>query len=169
MANNQHFKLYMKFPDLKLHQYLADLSIEYNLVQHQALFTMEDLQVVKNTIRGIVPKNLFLKADKAFVLVCVLESIKTDLKQLAKDLNVKKIRFASEKELYEQLQIKKGSVSIYCLVHNPNIPVYLDQHIWDAEITSFHPNNNEFTIEVDHNNFAKYWNSLPNPKKIITI
>jgi Ala-tRNA(Pro) deacylase len=157
------------FPDQNLHNYLEKLKISYKTIEHQPLFTMEDLEMVKDKIQGIIPKNLFLKANKEFVLVCTPESKKIDLKELTKTLNAKKVRFATEEELFEKLKIKKGSVSIYCLINNPDIPVYLDQSIWDAEITAFHPNNNEFTIEVDHSNFEKYWNSLPNPKQIINI
>jgi Ala-tRNA(Pro) deacylase len=157
------------FPDQNLFNYLEKLEISYKTIEHQPLFTMEDLEMVKGKIQGIIPKNLFLKANKEFVLVCTPESKKIDLKELTKALNAKKIRFATEEELFEKLKIKKGSVSIYCLVNNPDIPVYLDQSIWEAEITAFHPNDNEYTIEVDHANFEKYWNSLPNPKQIINI
>jgi Ala-tRNA(Pro) deacylase len=158
-----------EFPDQKLTDYLKEMGVEYKTVQHQALFSMEDLDAVKHLIKGTIPKNLFLKFDKEFVLVCTPESKKIDLKALRIQLGVKKSRFATEEELYEHLQIKKGSVSIYCLINNPDIPVYLDQPIWDSEIIAFHPNNNEFTIETDHTNFAKYWNSLPNSKQIINI
>jgi Ala-tRNA(Pro) deacylase len=157
------------FPDQNLHNYLEKLEISYKTIEHQALFTMEDLELVKGKIQGLIPKNLFLKANKEFILVCTPESKKIDLKELAKTLKAKKIRFGTEEELQENLHIKKGSVSIYCLIHNSNIPVYLDQSIWDTDITAFHPNKNEYTIEVDHPNFEKYWNSLPNPKQIINI
>lgn len=156
-----------KFPDQEMATYFSNIGISYKTIGHQALFTMEDLEAVKHLIKGIIPKNLFLKVDKKFVLVCTPESKRIDLKELTKTLNAKKIRFATEEELFDNLKIKKGSVSIYCLINNPGIPVYLDQSIWDAEITAFHPNNNEFTLEVDHQNFEKYWNSLPNPKQII--
>jgi Ala-tRNA(Pro) deacylase len=157
------------FPDQKLSSYLYNLGISYNTIQHQALFSMEDLESVRNLMKGIIPKNLFLKMDKEFVLVCTPESKKIDLKVLCNQLGSKKCRFATEEELFEKLKIKKGAVSIYCLINNLDIPVYLDQSIWDADITAFHPNNNEYTIELDHDNFAKYWDSLPNPKQIINI
>lgn len=157
------------FPDTNLSQYLDNLEIKYKTIQHQALFSMDDLEYVKGLIQGMIPKNLFLKANKEFILVCTPESTKIDLKELAKTLNAKKIRFATEDELFEHLKIKKGSVSIYCLINNPNIPVYLDQKIWEADITAFHPNSNEFTIELDHDNFAKYWDSLPNLKQIVRL
>ena len=158
-----------QFPDQKLADYLSQIEVSYNTIQHQALFSMEDMETIKHLIKGIIPKNLFLKLDKTFVLICTPESTKIDLKTLCKELGFKKSRFANEEELFENLKIKKSAVSIYCLINNPDIPVYLDQSIWDAEITAFHPNHNEYTIEVDHNNFEKYWNSLPNPKQIISI
>jgi Ala-tRNA(Pro) deacylase len=158
-----------EFPDQKLNQYLKEVGVNYKTIQHQALYNMEDLEAVKILIQGVIPKNLFLKADKKFILVCTPESKKLDLKELAKNLGAKKIRFGNEEELYDHLKTKKGSVSIYCLINNSEIPVYLDRLIWDADITAFHPNNNEFTIEVDHQNFEKYWNSLPNLKQIIQI
>jgi Ala-tRNA(Pro) deacylase len=158
-----------EFSDQKLTHYLKEIGVEYKTIQHQALFSMEDLDAVKHLITGIIPKNLFLKMDKNFVLVCTPESKNIDLKALCKQLNFKKCRFATEEELIDKLKVKKGSLSIYCLINNLDIPVYLDQSIWDADVTAFHPNHNEFTIEVDHNNFAKYWNSLPNSKQIINI
>jgi Ala-tRNA(Pro) deacylase len=161
----------IEFPDQKLREYLNNLGINYKTIQHQALFSMEDLEAVKDKIQGIIPKNLFLKADKQFILVCTPENKRLDLKALAEKLGVKskKLRFGFEEELWEHLKIKKGSVSIYCLVNNHDIPVYLDQSIWDSEITAFHPNNNEYTIEVNHAGFVKFWNSLPNPKELVTI
>jgi Ala-tRNA(Pro) deacylase len=159
------------FPDQKLTHYLKEIGVEYKTIQHHALFSMEDLEAVKHLIKGLIPKNLFLKADKTFILVCTPVSSKLDMKALASKFEIKpkKLRFGTEEELYEHLKIKKGSVSIYCLINNSDIPVYLDQSIWDADITAFHPNHNEYTIEVDHAYFAKYWNSLPNPKQIINI
>ena len=158
-----------QFPDQKLTNYLSQIGVTYETVKHKPLSSMVDLEEVRHLIKGLIPKNLFLKVDKTFVLVCNPESKKIDLKALCKQLGFEKSRFATEEELFEKLKIKKGAVSIYCLINNSNIPVYLDQSIWNAEITAFHPNDNEYMIEVNHSNFEKYWNSLPNPKQIINI
>src|SRR3989344_3877964 len=86
-------------------------------------------------------------------------------------LEIKKLNFGSPEELKEKLNLTPGSVSIFGMINSKDSEVVLliDKEVWDAEKTGFHPNINTSTLELNHEDLEKYYNSLSGEKSILKL
>ncbi len=160
--------------DKKLENYLKDLSINYIEHKHPAVFTVEEHKTLQiKTPNVLHTKNLFLKDEKNnFYLVCMYANKQLNLKQLKEKVKAKKkLSFASEEQLKENLNLTPGSVSIFGMINTkPNtIHLILDKQVWEAERVGFHPNINTSTLIISHKDLEKFYNSLNIKKEILEL
>lgn len=159
--------------DEVLKKYLEKFNICYKIHEHPATFTVaESLKIDKN-IPGLHCKTLFLKDEKNhFYLIGLRATKRLDIKNLQNNLQVKKLKFSSEEELYSNLKIKPGNVSIFNLMNSQNledISLIIDEEVWNSDIVGFHPNINTETLEINHLNLERYYNSIKTGKLIISL
>lgn len=158
--------------DETLKNYLKKYKISYKEHFHNPVFRFAESKSVKSDIKGVHTKCLFLKGkSNNFYLVCMSGEKRLDIKKLTSFFSEKKINFSSEKELFDNLRVKPGSVSLFCSVYpeSNKIKIVLDKQIWDSEIVNFHPNINNSTLEINHKNLEIFFNSLRNEKYIINL
>ncbi len=156
--------------DSRLSEYFNKYNITYIKHRHPAFFTVEEAKPYEKDFTFTRSKNLFLTDKQGnFFLYCLPADKKAPLKELKRALDIKELRFASESDLFEQLGLKPGHVSIFALVRNRNIHLILDKELWDAKTLGFHPNVNTATLELTHENFVKFYNSLENKKEVIEL
>ncbi len=157
--------------DSKLKEYLKRYGVSYILHEHEPTFTVEQSRKIKKNIPGMSCKTLFLKDDKdKFYLVGMDANKKLDTKSLRKYLGVKKLYFASEEELNRETGLVPGSVSIFGIINtNKNVKLILTQDVWDSEIVGFHSNINTETLEIEHRDLEKFYDSLDCEKEVVDI
>ena len=97
----------------KVFQLLDELNIEYEVTNHPAAFTIEEMDQLNLSQYGHVCKNLFLRDAKGarHFLVVLSKDKKADLVSLQAQLGCSKLSFASEARLEKYLQLQKGSVT----------------------------------------------------------
>ena len=78
-------------------RYLDEKGIQYEKMEHKAVFTMEEMDEVGISAKGGVVKNLFLRDGKGknHFLVVVPEEKRVNLSDLSAQLNASKMSFAS--------------------------------------------------------------------------
>jgi Ala-tRNA(Pro) deacylase len=159
--------------DSKLKQYLKEHKIKYKMHEHEAVFTVEQASKVKNLPDVFHTKNLFLKDEnKKLFLVCMDAYKKLDLKSLKEDLEAKKkLSFCSPELLKNKLNLTPGSVSIFGLINAKpgEITLVLDEDLWSARKSGFHPNINTATLELSHEDLERFVNSLKIKHKILKL
>ena len=141
--------------------------LDFQIHNHQALFTVEDSENLRGQIKGAHTKNLFLKNKKnAFFLFSCDENAQVDLKHFSKSINAKNLSFANENYLEKYLGIKPGSVSPFALLNDLEnvVDFYLDEKLFSSEIINFHPLVNTTTITLKTKDFISF--ILENKKKI---
>ena len=142
-------------------------AIEYQIHNHEPLFTVEDSENLRGQINGAHSKNLFLKNKKNnFFLFSCEENAVVDLKHFSKSINAKNLSFATEVHLGNYLGIKPGSVSPYALLNDKenHVEFYLDEKLASSEIINFHPLINTTTITTKTKDFINF--IIENKKKI---
>lgn len=158
---------------ITLQDFLARHEIQYTLYKHPAVFTVAEAQVHCSHIPGIACKNLFVldsKMQKYYLITTpALKSIR--INEIRKMIGAKKLHFASPEELATKLALLPGSVTPLGLVNNQehDVEFLIDQEIWDADLSSFHPNTNTETITIDRENFHRLVSVLGNFFRILTI
>ncbi|MBU0459390.1 MAG: prolyl-tRNA synthetase associated domain-containing protein [Nanoarchaeota archaeon] len=158
---------------MEIKEYLSDLGIEFEEFQHPAVYTAETAKKYLANIRGLHSKNLFLreKKKKGFFYLLIVEDIKkVDLKELGNLLG-HKVDFCNEAELKNILGLTPGSVSPSGLLHDKEhkVKVLIDEDVWNADFTGFHPDINTETLEINREGFRKYIKSLKNEYEVIKV
>mgnify|MGYP001442869315 FL=1 len=145
---------------------LRGKGLDFQIHNHNALFTVEDSENLRGEIKGAHTKNLFLKNKKnEFFLLSCDENARVDLKLFSKSIDAKNLSFANENYLNQYLGIRPGSVSPYALLNDKKNQVnfYLDEKLFRSEIINFHPLINTTTISIKTKDFVSF--ILENKKK----
>lgn len=134
----------------EVYEKLNELNIEYRIINHKAVFTMED--VINENIEPFenIIKNIFIRDDKKrnYYLVLVSHNKKVNLKELENKLNTKHLTFASEEDLYKYLGLTKGSVSPLGILNDKDhiVTILIDKDIKNISEIGVHPNINTATV-----------------------
>ena len=142
-----------------LFELLRVKGLDFQIHNHEPLYTVEDSEKFRGKIKGSHTKNLFLKNKKnSFFLFSCDEKATVDLKLFSKSIDAKNLSFANESYLIKYLGIKPGSVSPFALLNDKNKEVnfYLDQKLYESEIINFHPLINTTTISIKMNDFINF-------------
>ncbi len=134
----------------EVYEKLNELNIKYRVVNHKAVFTMED--VINENIEPFenIVKNIFIRDDKKinYYLVLVSHNKKVNLKELRNKLNSRPLTFASEEDLYKYLGLTKGSVSPLGILNDKDhiVSIIIDEDIKNISEIGVHPNINTATV-----------------------
>ncbi len=135
----------------EIYEYLKSKNIWHEITEHQAVYTMKDLEKINIPHKECDAKNLFLhdRNKENYYLITVKGSKKVDLKKFRKENNTRALSFASEEELKLILNLTKGSVTPLGILNDKEhkTKVYIDEELLMANnIIGVHPNDNTATI-----------------------
>ena len=122
----------------------------YQRVEHPAVFTCAEAEAHRPDVQAVSTKNLFLcdkKARRFFLAVTACEkTVKLD--DLAKQLGVASLRFASETNLMRLLGVTRGAVTMMGLANDAEhvVELWVDAEIWGSEYFLSHPLVNTATL-----------------------
>lgn len=136
----------------ELLEYLNNRGIEYEIVEHSMVFTIDEMIDAELPHPELIAKNLFVRDDKkrAFYLITVLEDRRVDLKEFRKLYETRPLSFASEEQLMDKLALTRGSVTPFGLLNNEekDVRFFIDKAFIDAGLMGIHPNLNDATVFV---------------------
>ena len=142
---------------MNLQSIMNSLNIKYEEAEHEAVYTAKEALYIKEQIKGVGAKNLFLKSKDRYYLVLIKDEEKADLKKLEGILNCGHLSFASELELKEILNLTRGAVSPLGLINDKENKASLV--ISDAlvgEVLLMHPFVNTKTWAVKYDDLIKF-------------
>ena len=132
--------------------YLDSRGTEYELYEHKAVFTVEEANELGLPHPEAGAKNLFLRdrRKKNYYLITMRDGISRSFKELQELLCSTPVSFASEEDLWEILGLRKGSVTPFGALNDPErkVNVYLDSY-YDGHLMSAHPNENTATLFLE--------------------
>ncbi len=163
----------MMNPQENVFEILNVLNIEYQIINHPAVLTVEDMGHLNITQYGDVCKNLFLSDanGKRHFLVVLDKDKKADLKSIQKQLGCTRLSFASEERLFKYLHLKKGEVTPLGIINDPNslVEVVLDNDLAGKNKLGFHPNDNTATVWISFDALIKIIDQNGNMIHFVTI
>ncbi|MBI2791017.1 MAG: prolyl-tRNA synthetase associated domain-containing protein [Gammaproteobacteria bacterium] len=158
--------------NLALVALLNEYQLDFEMYEHEPIFTVDEGKHLSASIMGAHSKNLFLKdKKKSYFLVSVLEHKRVDLKTLSKKFGKGGLSFASKEELEQKLQLTPGSVTPYGLLHDAKKEVIflLDEEFLQHEIVNFHPLQNDLTLSMKMKEFLRFFELIEHHPNIIKI
>ncbi|HJC40831.1 MAG TPA: prolyl-tRNA synthetase associated domain-containing protein [Candidatus Intestinimonas pullistercoris] len=130
---------------------LAEQNIPYQLWEHPAVYTIEEMDALDLPAPEAVVKNLFLRDAKGrrYFLVVLSKEKQADLRALGERLGVK-LSFASSERLAACMGLEKGSVTPFGVLNDQErkVEVLLDQDLRTRPLVAVHPNENTATVAL---------------------
>ena len=152
---------------------LDRLAIEYEVVEHAAMFSAADNELHEQDINAVIFKNLFLRnKDKSRYYLYSLPIMKrADLAALARHISETRFSFGNESELWDKLHIRQGSVSPLNVIDAPgtDAEILIDNEIFDAARFGIHPNDNTATVILSPDDLMKILDAAGCHYRIIEI
>lgn len=144
----------------RIYDQLKKLGIKYEVVEHEPVYTMEDMDRLGLPAKGTLCKNLFLRDSKGkrhFLVTCD-EKKTVDLKGLAKKLGVSGLSFASEERLEKYLGLKQGSVTPFGLINDEAgaVEFFIDRDLSRCKSLGIHPLENTATVFISYKDLDKF-------------
>ncbi len=157
-----------------IYGFIKNRNIWYEITEHKAVFTMNELSDVNLPYPESDAKNLFIRDDKKnnYYLITVKGNKKVDLKEFRHKNNTRPLSFAKEQELMDVMQLTPGSVTPLGLLNDKDLKVtfYLDRDfLGDKEIIGVHPNDNTATLWLKVNDLINIIGEHGNSVNIIEI
>ena len=154
-------------------QRLAELNISYEMVNHEAAFTMDDLNSMGLNDNNAVCKNLFLRdyKGKRHMLVVLRGDKQADLVKIREEIDSSRLSFASDERLAKYLDVMKGSVSPLGIINDTaeEVEVYFDEDLKNMTRLGFHPNDNTATVFLSFNDVNNYIESTNHKINFIKV
>ncbi|MGX9756827.1 prolyl-tRNA synthetase associated domain-containing protein [Clostridioides difficile] len=159
--------------ETKIYNILNKLNIEYDVVEHEAVYTAEQLVILNDITKGCQCKNLFLRNAKGnkYYLIVVRGDKHVDLNSLKEKIGSSRLSFASPERLYNVLKLLPGSVNPFSLVNDTEkkVELYVDEGVIKEEYLNFHPNINTKTVNISKDGFKEFLEYLKYPLQIIEV
>lgn len=128
---------------------LKQKGIPYELAEHGAVFTIEEINRLGLKDADCIAKNLFIRDDKKrqYFLVTLEKDKQLDLKVLQAAIGSRRLSFASEKDLDHFLGLAKGEVTPFGLFNDQEhrVVLLIDAAFKGRKI-GVHPNENTATV-----------------------
>lgn len=133
----------------EIYQHLTALGIPFEATEHEAVYTMEQLEALPLTHPEAEAKNLFVRDDKKrnYYLLTVKGDAQVDLKEFRARYGLRKLSFGSAEDLMELLGLIPGAVSPLGLLNDREhrVELYLDER-FSGQSIAIHPNDNTATV-----------------------
>ena len=146
---------------------IAQLGIAFELVEHEAVFTVEESSKLDRDIPGAHTKNLFLKdAGGQFWLVTVPADMRVDLKKLPQAIGCKRVSFGKAEDMMRLLGVSPGSVTPLAAIHDDDshVTIVIDAGLAASDQINVHPLRNTATLGLSANDLLqllKHWRHVP--------
>ena len=149
----------------RVYDALKKMGIKYEVVEHEPVHTMEDMDRLGLPEKGTLCKNLFLRDSKGkrHFLITADEKTKVDLKTLGRQLGAGNLSFASEERLEKYLGVKQGSVTPFALMNDTDhaVEFFIDKNLSRCKSMGIHPLENTATVFLSFKDLDKFlWNHV---------
>ncbi|MBC8537060.1 prolyl-tRNA synthetase associated domain-containing protein [Feifania hominis] len=148
-------------------------GIAYELEEHPAVFTIDEMRELGICERGEVAKNLFLRDAKGrrHILAVVRSDKRADLAAIAEQLGTTRLSFASEQRLMKHLGLTKGAVTPLGVLHDSEglVEVAIDRDLCGCERLGVHPGENTATLWLRCDDLLRLIRENGNPVSEIVL
>ena len=153
--------------------YLDQHGIKYEIVEHQAVYNMAEMEKIALPYPEADAKNLFVRNDKKrnYYLLTIKGDKRVILQQFRKENGTRRLSFASPQDLKEKLDLEPGSVTPLGLLNDSHheISFYLDSYFSQQPRIAVHPNDNTAIIWLDPQDLLKVIKGLGNPVRVVKM
>ena len=138
--------------EIKCYDFLDNLKVEYQRVDHEAADTMEICEEIDKTLGAMICKNLFLcnRQQTAFYLLMIPADKVFKTKDISAQIGSSRLSFATAEHMEKYLNITPGSVSVLGLMNDTenNVNLLIDEDVLKDEYFGCHPCINTSSLKI---------------------
>ena len=158
----------------EIYRFLEDNGIEFEKMEHKAVYNMAELAEITLPHPEAEAKNLFVRDDKKqnYYLITVKGDKRVDLKKFQQAYNTRRLSFASDTDLLSILGLLPGAVSPLGILNDTSLRTafYLDKAFFEnSGLIGLHPNENTATVWLKTGNLVRIIRDHGNPVTLITF
>lgn len=153
---------------MDIYDILEKLDIKYDEIVHKNVYTIKEVDDLKERIDGVGVKNIFLTNKRGgYFLVLIKDNKRLDIKMLESIFNTGHLSFCSDIELKDILGVESGSVSVFNIINDKlnRVNIFIDKELVSKRIL-FHPNINTRTISINYNDVIRVIDYLNHDYKL---
>ena len=143
--------------EIRTYDFLDENNIIYDRVDHEPAMSDDVYAEMDASLVSTACKNLFLvnRQETEFHLLMMPRKKDFRTKYLKSALGLAHLSFAKEEQMEKYLGVKPGSVSIMCLLNDPEckVDLIIDNDVLKGETVRFHPCINTSSIRVSTEDF----------------
>ena len=154
---------------------LRQLDIEFQVIDHPPVHTIEEMNALGIFTAGEVCKNLFLRNanGKTHYVVSMKKDKHPDIQNCIRaQLGCSRLSFGSDERLQKQLGLLPGAVSPFGIINDDDhdVIVVLDQDIkTETGLIGFHPNENTSFVWLRFDGLMKFLKAMGNDVRFIKM
>lgn len=135
----------------EVYHYLNSRKIWYEVTEHKAVYSMDEISLVDLPYPEADAKNIFVRDDKKrnYYLITIKGNKKVNLKEFREKNNTRPLSFASETDLMDIMGLTPGSVTPLGILNDKECKVqfFIDKEfIYSNSLIGVHPNDNTATV-----------------------
>ena len=136
---------------------LRELDIPFEEAEHEPLYSMEQCAACARAMRGVMPKNLFLRPRRAetYYLLILRGEIPFQASPVSHQIGSPRLGFGDEEALMRLLRTRPGSISPMGLLFDREneVTLLVDQAFAEEKRLLFHPCDNRSTLALSGADF----------------
>ena len=153
---------------------LGRMGISYEMIEHEAAYTVEDMDRIGFGEHVTVCKNLFVRDQKKkhLPLARVVAQVQRRATWKPGPRTARtSISFASADRLKRYLGLAQGEVTPLGVLNDANheVTVVFDQDLKGKDHLGVHPNDNTATLILSYDNILRFVTGQGNPVRHITV
>ncbi len=138
--------------EIRTYDYLDNLGIDYQRVDHDAAETMEACKAVDEVLGVEMCKNLMLcnRQKTNFYMLLMPGDKKFKTKELSSQINSARLSFADGEDMEKYLDILPGSLSVMGLMndHEHVVKLLIDEDTLNSDYIGCHPCVNTSSLKI---------------------
>ena len=138
--------------EIRVYDFLDELDIPYDRVDHDAARTMEDCVAIDRVLGVVMCKNLFLcnRQGTAFYLLLMPGDKPFRTKVLSAALGVARLSFGAPDKMEELLGVLPGSATVLGMMHDKEkaVTLLVDREVLSGEYIGCHPLVNTASLRI---------------------
>ncbi len=149
---------------------LKTQNIHFEEIEHPPVLTCDESARYRKEHgwEGVGSKNIILHAKGRFYLIVTVAEKEIKARRFKKEFGTKNIRFATPEEVERITGCKIGAIPPFGYL-NPEIPIYVDEEIFQHEYFMFNPAVHTKSIRIKTEDLKKIYKAVEQPVKFFSI
>ncbi|MDO4160782.1 MAG: prolyl-tRNA synthetase associated domain-containing protein [Prevotellaceae bacterium] len=158
----------------EIYEYFDKRNVCYEVIDHNAVYNMEEMSVLTLPNSDVIAKNLFVR-DKnrhTYYLIAIKGEKRINLKDFKRNNGTGSLTFADDKDMKDILELSPGSVTPLGLLNDKECKVrlFIDKDFMDSpSLIGVHPNENTATIWLRTEDLVRIIREHGNDVSIVEI